>query len=276
MSNEEFMTKYPNNPLLYRDADQDLNTFIDSKDPPLRCVPESFGYSEQEAEKIFPFVGYPTCPQKMNTYQSIIQIHTNSTLTMNCTHGKGWYYLGIPSHQEKLGLNSYKGERHKYKGPVTLINHEEWAYGTCEEAKNTLLEGATYTHIPNPEVINRTKNIMQDMQKKAEQKYKETKTRPLTVLMLVFDSISRKHFYRKLPKTVEYLNNLDPSRFRLNDFKIQNVMGDNSLPNVYPVWTGKALPNLSTAKKNSNKSKEEDLIGDKAIWNHLRETVSIM
>lgn len=276
MNNEEFISRYPDNPLLYVDADRDLNTFIDSRDPPLRCIPESFGYSEHEAAKIFPYIGYPTCPEKMNTYQSIIQIHTNRTLTMNCPNGKGWYYLGIPPNQEKLGFDSYKGEGHMYKGPVTLTHDEEWAYGTCEENKSTLLEGATYTHQPKPEVITRAKNIMQDMQKQAEQKYQETNTRPLTVLMLVFDSISRKHFYRKLPKTVEYLNNLDSSKFRVNDFKIQNVMGDNSLPNVYPVWTGKEMPNLSSSKKNSNKSKEEDMIGEKAIWNHLRDTVRIM
>lgn len=276
ISNEEYHYKYPTNPLLYVDADRDLGTFIDSRDPPLRCVPESFGYTEQEAAKIFPYVGYPTCPEKMKTYEPIIQIHANHTLTMKCKNGKGWYYLGIDPKKEKLGFDTYKGEGKKYKGPVELNNKEEWAYGTCEEGKSTLLEGATYTHTPDPEVILRTKTIMKEMQEQAEIKYNETKTRPLTVLMLVFDSISRKHFYRKLPKTVEYLNKLDASKFRVNDFKIQNVMGDNSLPNVYPVWTGKPLPNISTSKKNENKMKEDDLIGDKAIWKHLRETVNVM
>lgn len=58
------------------------------------------------------------------------------------------------------------------------------------------------------------------------------------IMLLVVDSASRRHFYRKLPKTVEFLDNLDSKKHRLFDFKIHNVHGDNSVRNTLPIFTG--------------------------------------
>jgi hypothetical protein len=48
-------------------------------------------------------------------------------------------------------------------------------------------------------------------------------------------------FFRKLPETHKYLNNIDPAAFKVYDYKIHQVMGDNSIYNVYPLWTGHRL-----------------------------------
>jgi hypothetical protein len=43
----------------------DFLKLIDERDPPLACVPESFGYSKEEAAKIFPDTEFPTCAEKI-------------------------------------------------------------------------------------------------------------------------------------------------------------------------------------------------------------------
>lgn len=165
-----------------------------------------------------------------------------------------------------LGFETYTGAVKEYKGkPVELRHNEEWAYGTCDESKTTMLEGAVYSHRVNQERLDEAKELMKKMQEQAETKFKSTKTKPITVLILVFDSLSRRHFYRKLPQTQGFLNKLDSEKFSVFDYKIHNVMGDNSLPNVYPVWTGKSLMSMSTKERYDNKVKMQDLIGADSI-----------
>lgn len=47
---------------------------------------------------------------------------------------------------------------------------------------------------------------------------------------IVLDSISRRHFYRKLPKVVNYLQNLR-ANYYVGDFLVHNIQGANSIQN---------------------------------------------
>jgi len=83
--------------------------------------------------------------------------------------------------------------------------------------------------------------------------------------MLTIDSISRRLFYRKLPKTVDYLNTVSADKFLLYDFKIHNVMGEYSAHNLMPMWFGD-MP---------YKMFKETVYGDpfyeQSIWKYLSE-----
>jgi hypothetical protein len=107
-----------------------LADYIDSRDPKLACVPESFGYTKEEAEKIFPWVDFPTCKKKMKQKDKIIHISPEGELSMTCSGGKGWYWLGPDARNDTLGYHSYVPNKQVYKGPVQLANNEEWAFGT--------------------------------------------------------------------------------------------------------------------------------------------------
>ena len=269
--NSQFEQAHNSSFPVYEDADKDLLSFLDPRDPPLTCVPESFGYSREQGDRLFPFVGYPTCEEKSHTPYPILTLDLDAdTLTMNCSNGKGWYYLGVPPSDERLGWDHYTGEAHEYKGKPVTLDGKEWAFGTCDKEKITKLEGAAYRLRAKPEVLERVKADMREKQAEAKEKYGETETRPLTVLFVVMDSLSRKHFFRKLKQTAEYLNRIDPEKFRVFDFKMHNVMGDNSIPNVYPVWTGQPLNNLNDAQRDHNKKQETDLTGDSALWSKLK------
>lgn len=270
--NPDYLTSYPNSFPLYEDADKDFLSLLDPQDPPLACIPESFGYSREQADRLFPHVGYPTCEEKTSTPYPILEIDPETdTLTMNCSNGKGWYYLGVHPEEERLGWDKYTGDVHEYKGSPIKLNGREWVYGTCHKDRTTKLEGASYRLRPKKEVRDRVTADMQRNQQFFSEKFGGNETKPVTVLFLVLDSLSRKHFYRKLNQTVEFLNAVDPEKFRLFDFKMHNVMGDNSIPNVYPVWTGSPLNQLSDSQRDHNKKQDSDLTGDTALWSILRE-----
>lgn len=268
--NAVFEASYPSNMPLYEEADIDIVSLHPLTDPPIRCIPESFGYSKEQAAKVFPDVSFPSCDEVNKVKKDVLRIDMQTnTLTMTCP---GFYWLGNGANEELLGKEQFRGEKIKYAGPVKL-NDEEWAFGTCDPVKSTHVEGAAYSHRPREEVRQRVEETMQQLQKQAQETSGASQTHPLSVIMLTMDSISRRQFYRKLPKTHALLSAIDPSQFRVFDFKIHNVMGDNSLPNVWPVFTGKPLPSTNNNKRNRNKEQSRDLVTESSIWKYLRQQV---
>jgi len=65
----------------------------------------------------------------------------------------------------------------------------------------------------------------------------QSSKRPLNVIILMYDSLSRAHFLRALPKTVSALERIDQdSRYELFQFFRYQVLGTNSLPNITPMF----------------------------------------
>mmetsp|Transcript_3561 Transcript_3561/g.7636 ORF Transcript_3561/g.7636 Transcript_3561/m.7636 type:complete len:381 (+) Transcript_3561:39-1181(+) len=267
--NVDFQGEYPNNPPLYELSDLALHAKVAAEEVQLSCLPEKFGYSHDEAEKLFPYIGYKTC-KELGFKDNILQVDLlTNTLTLRCPGNSGFYWVGGTSSEERLGLGPPLTKRFEYNGPVALPDDVEYFFGSC--AGNRTAEAAVYVHRKNAEVERRVKAAMKLNQQEAQEKFGESLTRPLTVLVLTLDSLSRRQFYRKLPLTVAYLNTVDSAQFKVHDFRIHNVIGDNSYPNVYPIWTGKVAPHIPEFFKTSNSKKNEDLIGEAAIWSYLRQ-----
>ena len=94
-------------------------------------------------------------------------------------------------------------------------------------------------------------------------KMKELKSEgpTLTVMILVVDSFSRKHFVRKLPQTVKYLNRLKKGEeYHVTDFYIHNIVGSNSVGNQAPLL-GRNIQEAYLGDLN------RDFAGDSALWN---------
>ncbi len=83
--------------------------------------------------------------------------------------------------------------------------------------KGTRGEGAAYTHRKRKLLFTETKARMERIQ---EDTNPNSATRPLSVVVLTVDSLSRKQFYRKLPKTRDYLNSLSDEDSKVYDYKI--------------------------------------------------------
>lgn len=70
----------------------------------------------------------------------------------------------------------------------------------------------------------------------------KTKEKPKIIFMLTLDSMSRRHFFRKMPKTVDYLNNLNKGDdYWAFDFKLHNILGPSSIGNQVPIFGGREV-----------------------------------
>ncbi len=234
--------------------EDDYNIELLDSEPELECKPTIFGYTDEEAEKVFPYHGYPKCSTKFPGYTPSMKldIETNM-LTMNCSgHFPGKFVLGVSSLNESFILdNVYNPKIRKYKEPYELKNEEEWALGTCDPNNVNLFDQVQYIHRPKLEVKERVKLRMEEVRKDLN-KYKSIKpseTKKLIILLLVVDSASRRHAYRKLPKTIDLMRNMT-GEYSMFDFKIHNVIGDNSARNQVPLFTGNNLMSFKGDKDN--------------------------
>lgn len=255
---------------IYEDRSFQLN----STEPGLFCRPETFGYNTDEAEEIFPFIGFPKCKEKFPSFRKSLFIDPQTRiLTMNCTgQFKGKYVLGPSSHLDTIRIPAtYTSETHLYTQPVFLENGEEWALGTCDPENENLFEQVEIQLKADEMVRSNAKLAMENMY---EQYGIRTGHRKKSVIfLLVVDSASRRHFYRKFPKTLEVLKGLS-ERYEVTDYLIHNVIGDNSARNQIPIFTGR--PRLTFRGRKSYDGSVQDLYhGDaldpNTLFHYLRE-----
>lgn len=228
------------------------------------CKPTTFGYTDSEFNRIFENKTFPTCSEYTGVTKEIMHIDSESRkLYMNC---QGYYYIGGPAYDDIQGIYDYKGKAQMYTKPVVLDNNQEWAYGSCNDPAK--IEGATYVIEENSQAKERTKKKMQEI---FEEKGTRKDIRPMTVLNVFIDSVSRRNFYRKLLKTQEFLNEINGNGFRVYDFKMSSAIADNTLPNLFPLWAGEKMEDIPPEIRSENAKKDKDLIKSKSIWKYLKE-----
>lgn len=270
LGNADFDKKYTSSSVLYEEADIDIEASFSVDEVKLSCLPEKFGYSHEEADKLFPYIGYKTC-EELGFREGVMNIDTSTnTLTLNCPTGtSAYYWVGFSASEEQLGQHKRVAQRHSYIGTVEVPNDVEIYFGSCSDEQKA--DSAAYVHRKKPDVVARVQADMQQNQRQAQFEHGESQTRPLTVLVLTLDSLSRRQFYRKLPKTTAFMNSINPEEFRVVDFVLHNVIGDNSNPNVIPIWTGYPVDKAQLNKTN----KYKDLLGEASIWSYLRKNVRV-
>lgn len=223
---------------------------ITQEDPLIQCLPESFGYTLEEAWELFPDKHFPNCSELVDKDEDILQLDTKSnSLTMTCAKFKesGKFVLGEDYTSEVLGLREFTKPFSNYLFQVKTKT-QEYAFGTCTEDKKKFLESAVYRHRPKEEVLNR-------------QPHKD----PIVIVMLTLDSVSRRAFFRKMPETVNYINNDLNKNFQVFDMKIHNVMGEFSANNIMPQLIG------DNPYKMFWDIPEEDFHYKKSIWKECHE-----
>ena len=219
----------------------------------LVCKPDSFGYTSEEADRLFPNVKFPKCKNRSDANSSM---HIeNDVLHINCAGKyKGKYVLGVNYQQEEFGYFEFTNEPVEYTYPV-FIGDVEYVMATCDPDKTKDFEQILYRNRPNRSSLQRASDSL--------------KTEPINIAMVVLDSVSRRSFYRKLPETVSYLNSQN-SDGRVYDFLLHNVMGEYSSDSFMPTFFGD-MP---------FKRLEGDLQGDvfyeQSIWKTLHSRVKFI
>jgi hypothetical protein len=231
----------------------------------IAVLPKVWGYSKERGDELFPEFFYPRCSE-INPPQegaSVNLDYSTNTVTMTCPgEFKGKYVLG-PIYNIKY-TNSAELRKHwkvnYYQGtPAPLNVTNDWIIGSCfKDATRYNL----YQHYArfNKSVFLRTHRQMLNLQDQTG-----TKKKPMLIALFTLDSFSRQHFFRKLPKTVEYLNLLEKSNdWKVFDFKIHNIIGPDTAENQARIFgdkfNGFQYVNIT-----------RDLVGDEAIWNKFKD-----
>jgi len=219
---------------------------------PYKCLPKSFGYSIEKGNQVFPPHEYPSCNTLNLAGPNIKWDYQTNLFEMECPKGKQGKYLLEPKGLERsIKLQPNMAQHWKvqeYTAPVKLTT-EEYVYASCGEEN---FSKAIYVPRFNQTLYNETLTKMQSLNK-------GTTPKPQIVFFLTVDSYSRRHFYRKMPQSVEFLSSLKNSSYSVFDFKIHNVIGSNSIKNMFPVFS-----NLPTTERKD--SPEKDLAGKQSMW----------
>lgn len=202
------------------------------------CLPKNFGYSKSDGEEVFPWKAYPTCESQVKDPYPMIHLDLDHNLLyMNCSSSaKGRYLLG-PTDSRKFTMRREVEDIWQvrdYTGkPARIEPWHEFALGTCSD--EAFFDQATYLLRPNATAALYAKNRTQQLQAETG-----VTRKPLIVFLLVVDSYSRRHFFRKMPETLEFLNTLNQQKeYRVFDFKMHNTIGGNSVANQVPILTSK-------------------------------------
>lgn len=208
---------------------------------------------------MFPWYEYPRCWEDMkNPYPLASLNYEDNTVTLNCTGSyPGRYVLG-PTDDRKLVLRheiENLWEIKEYSGhPEPILPRHEYVFASCSP-DDLAFERAVYIPRYDADAVARAKTNMDKLGLKGK-KY--------IVLIFVVDSFSRNHFYRKLPKTVEYLNSLNKGeKYKAFDFLIHNIVGTNSVGNQAPLL-GKGIVEEYVGDLN------RDFAGKDALWQIYR------
>ena len=224
----------------YREPfDMDDDHVVLNMSEQLACVPGTFGYTKEKGAEIFPPWNMTDCKaQKQTEPRPKIWLDTaKGEFSMECPNGvQGKYILhpkDIPLTDElKLPDLAKHWVIESYPGSPVKYATGEFVYGSCGEE---FTEAVTLPRFL-PSAHERARGIMRKLGQGRP-------VRPMIVLFMAVDSFSRRHFYRKMPKTVEFLNQLNKEgKYAVFDFKMHNVVAKHSPENMVPMFTNKSVP----------------------------------
>ena len=247
--NSEFVTKVDHRSVFAIDDTDRLKAMNET----MACAPRQFGYSVEAGEAIFPPYFYPDCSALIVDPQPVLSIdHTSGTFTMLCPNGVNGTYMLNPTDLLRTGqyyIYELGWKTKTYPGRPVQLDGSEFVYASC----GGNFTQAQFVPIKNEEADVRAKGVMAE---------KGMKQKPLAVLFISVDSFSRRHFFRKLTKTVEKLNamNSGKSGYSVFDFKLHNILGASSTENMVPMFGNSSWVELDDPPF-------EDLLGDGALWN---------
>ena len=96
------------------------------------------------------------------------------------------------------------------------------------------------------------------------QKIKNSKCKPLNIILLSYDSLSRVSWFKRLPKTTNFILN----KMNFNVLYGQSILGDGTPACMIPLLTGKTESELPSALKTDPNGKFVDQVYP-FIWNEL-------
>ena len=225
------------------------------------CKPATFGYSYEEGNKIFPPFTYPNCSTVTNISESQLKIdRLSQTLYINCKDQESGYYFYGPLGNSNFMLSNrtYQFKLNKYKSPVDSKNIE-FGLGICSNEKIEKPDEIDPFKIQHADISPIFNKSLFEISKKY------VNGKPRLIFMLTLDSLSRRHFYRKLPKLIKFLNESEKTipHIAVYDFMMHSTIGSDSVANQIPIFGGLNYEEHLDFSKG-------DRLGTNSIWSKMK------
>jgi hypothetical protein len=180
----------------------------------------SLHFSQEEVKVFWKYKEYPECPKSDSQV-----FFKGKKLYIDCLEEN-------PRFNQDLLQPQFLG------GSIGAGNIWKYDYERKKEAQHLIVKCSSYKEDYFAFVFN---NYDDSISKKAEEiskTLKITEKKPFTVLILVFDSVSRASARINWPQTVKYLESLESYDFI--DFKVSTTTGINTRPNMVPLIYGQS------------------------------------
>ena len=205
------------------------------------CNIHEVKYSDAEYRSIYRFKTYSSC----KTYTNDLVYIKDYLIHAECEQGEPLFSID-PAKSQKLG-GFYKEEVEWGKKKDTG-SKAEYAFIKCGRTIYSL-----FFFRPNQTIANKANDI------RFKRNYDK---KPLNVLLLVIDSVSRFTTYKYLPNLIKYLNNQKSSNpdsfFSLYEFTKFGIPETNTIPNMAQILYGKSIESIKSSITVSVPDKSED------------------
>lgn len=222
-----------------------------------RCKDLNILFTPSEVSNFWKYKNYKECPKPI----SKVYFKKNK-LIAQCYKGQA-EYLVDPGYSQRLGGLGYGVF---WKDSLNLTENSEFLIVRCLKSYD---EKFAF-------VFNRYNDQISKRAKEIEISLKGNST--LSVLMLVFDSVSRGSAYRNWPKTMNFLNEMKKYHdyFSFYDFENPLVTGVHTRPNMVPIIYGQSESEHNKYFKGAKydslwPSKKYLELQSRAIWSHYWE-----
>ena len=226
--------------------------------PNVKCSPPSFGLTQAQAADTFtqkkPF--RQCCNYNLYSYD-------NDTLRVICEASSYDVVVGESRQNERLGDVLFTSNWKRNPGPVQLKD-SEFAFMRCGlGAKDALLINKF-----NLTSATRAHNTAKELTKEVN----TTAYRPLAVYLVILDSVSRQHFYRNFPDTLDFLRS--SGNFSVFDFMLNHASGENTMPNMIPMLYGWDLQHMKRLVEGLRHERPDHTsnftrLQNESLWKHM-------
>ena len=238
----------------------------------LEFIPFGEGYEKYLDDKLFKKKYHKICPQF-----SILNYREDGEIIAKCE------MIDLPlvhesprNPDEKFGDSSMRFNI-TMRGPDYVVNNSsEYVYAQCQPRVNDVILRNIFKPDIAEERANRTRDLIDEYNKTDEFK-------PLTVVVLVLDSVSRQNFFRNMQNTIEFFNEqlVNSSselgkHFAIYDFLINHSVEPFTVPNMVPILYGKSketmelLINSASIDSASNENLFLELQKNYSVWEYYK------
>ena len=178
-------------------------------------------FNEKEIQKYWKYVNYDECPK------SDSQVYLNGRdIVAKCLNDKPKYNQDLLQPQNLGGI---QGSGYTWSLKYERKLEAEFLIVKCSNQKEDFFAF----------VFNNYKESVFKQAIKKENEFNRTYFKPFSVVLMVFDSVSRASAHMNWPKTISYLKSLGQDSLFF-DFKVPTTIGINTRPNIVPILYGQS------------------------------------